>query len=110
MQRVSGFTFLEILVSLAVLSIALMGMDSLQWRMLQNTRYQSYAVKAEQFALGLAARRHASDLLIKEVRACLPQGQFEVQAKRVIVTWGGLLPSACVQPVLGRAGCVIVTA
>lgn len=109
MRRASGFTFLEILVSLAVLSIALMGMDSLQWRMLQNTRYQSYAVKAQQFALGLAARQHTNDRLNAEVRACLPQGQVEVQTKRVIVTWGGLSPSACTQAVLGRVGCVIVT-
>ncbi|HEU5281203.1 MAG TPA: prepilin-type N-terminal cleavage/methylation domain-containing protein [Gammaproteobacteria bacterium] len=114
MQKASGFTLLEVLISLALLSIAILGMDGLQWRVLQNMRYQTYAVKAQQLALGLAARQGIhpaavlSDNTRKAVSACLPQGRFEVQAKRVIVAFGGLAPSACTQSIIGRAGCVIV--
>lgn len=111
MRKASGFTLLEIVISLALLSIAILGMDGLQWRMLQSRRYQTYAVKAQQFALGLAARQRIhsfNQTSQKEVAACLPQGRFEVQRKRVIVAWGGLLPSTCTQSVIGRAGCVIL--
>jgi prepilin-type N-terminal cleavage/methylation domain-containing protein len=111
MRKASGFTLLEVLISLALLSIAILGMDGLQWRMLQNMRYQTYAVKAQQLALGLAAHQRIHPLNAasqKTAAVCLPQGRVEVQAERVIVAWGGLAPSACTQSVIGRVGCVIV--
>lgn len=114
MQRASGFTFLEVLVSLAVLSIALLGMDGLQWRMMQQLRYQADTLKAQQLALSLAARYPINPAAVTSattlamVKACLPQGRYLITANRVVVSWGGLSPRACDKPQQGRMGCVIV--
>lgn len=115
MRKAKGFTFFEVLVSLAVLSLALLGMDAVQWRMMQAERYQVYAMKAQQLALGLAARyRINPDAVLSPetkalVQACLPQGRYLLDEKRVIVSWGNYSPAACVQPKQGRVGCVIVS-
>lgn len=114
MLRARGFTFLEVLVSLAVLSIALLGMDGLQWRMMQAARYQTLTLKAQQLALGLVARYRinpSAALSAKTkamVEAVLPQGRYSINEKRVIVSWGAYAPAACHEAKQGRVGCVIV--
>lgn len=118
MQPCSGFTFIEILVSMLLFSLLLLGFDGLQWRVMQETRVHWTLVQAEQQAQALLLhyRYHPDAVVLEEARHeiahSLPQGQLITNEANsltpVVIAWGGMQARDCIATKLDRAGCLIV--
>src|SRR5690242_4208553 len=98
MSKVSGFTFIEVIVSLLLLSLILLGFNAMQLQALRETQSAyDYSVAALQLnamterlrALdkwaGLQEQINIWNLQNKQV---LPQGKGEVMGHTIKITWG----------------------
>lgn len=110
-----GFTLLEVLVSLLLLTFAFLGIDAVFTKALQQERALRYSQQAYLLAdnmnryLSAHPNDHVNDDAIwhQQVAASLPQGRGEIDEsqREIQIAWGdAVLP--CLQPQLGISGCI----
>ncbi len=114
----SGFTFLEILFSLFLISMLLLGMDALLFSSLREAKINLYYGSAIQQLTMLRERLkimpEQQDREVahwnKENAQLLPQGRGTVfqqeHNKVIVVVWGGEQEKNCQQNKIGIAGCL----
>lgn len=119
MHTIGGFTFLEVLISLVLLSITLLGLDAMEVYSLRSLR-ATYFVH-----LALLQLQNMYDRLLvakpyheisqqviawnKENQALLPEGKGYVEgyasSYTIHIAWGGeVIP--CAQSVVAEKGCI----
>lgn len=121
MQSQKGFTLLEILISLFLLSVMLLGLDAIQITSLNETIASYYYTQAqnqlEEITEYLTSIKEAdnSDVIAqwnKQNHEVLPQGHGEVQGSYphylISIFWGGQL-QACPKNKIGKTGCITQT-
>jgi prepilin-type N-terminal cleavage/methylation domain-containing protein len=119
MPQSQGFTLLELLISLTILSIALLGLDAAQLTSLHKLKSAYYfSVAAQQLD-----RMHAilsvipdNDLTTalttwnNQNQSVLPQGRGVLENRYptpvISIFWGNTSANECVKPTIGQSGCL----
>lgn len=114
-----GFSLIEILISLFILSVMLLGLDALQLSTMQYTQTSYYLAAARQQAKSmgewLRAYRVADAGMLErwnqQNAEMLPQGQGVVTgswpAYKIAILWGG--EQSCEKTKLGKSGCYFLS-
>lgn len=120
MQKMQGFTLLEVLISLFLLSLALIGINSVQLSAMHQARNAYNTQQALTFAQNMSTylRSHhgqGGDYQIRwhaEVQSRLPQGRAFINGSyphyRISVLWGERPPHVCEKSQSGKSGCMVV--
>lgn len=116
----NGVSLFEVLISLFLLSIALLGMDAVHLSTLSRARsalaYSIAVRQTEQAANRIeAARGYGSDIIIaawnQQNKIVLPDGKGVINPAyplmRTAVFWGGSSPENCQHNKMEAQGCVI---
>lgn len=116
MQPISGFTLLEVLVSLVILSFVIVGFEAMQLYALHETRKAYYFSEGISQINSMIERLHTGlDVSTQinqwndENRRVLPQGRGDVKgqypAYHITLFWGEML-SDCLETQWGQNGCI----
>ena len=116
---VIGFTLLEVLVSLLLLAMMLLGLDAMQLTTLKEARTAYYfAVATQQLTnfteqLLLAPQGDVPSLLLEwnqQNQHVLPRGRGSLRGHfpdyQLAIFWGATLSGECNTPLLGKNGCL----
>ena len=118
MANKNGFTFIEIMVSLLILSLMLLGLDLAQLTALRNSNTSYYfAAAVSQLHLMQERLRVLNDADMSDQlqrwnqqnAKLLPHGHGIVDNKKVTVYWGEGKSTSCVTNQIGLSGCVTAT-
>lgn len=120
MQKSLGFTLLEVLISLFLLSLALIGINSVQLSAIHQTRDAYHTQQALTFAQNMSTylRAHHGEGgdyqagWVAEVQSRLPQGRAIINGSyphyQISVLWGDRPPQICDKSKSGTSGCIVV--
>lgn len=108
-----GFTLLEVLVSLLLLSIAFLGVDAVFTTALHQERAHHYALRAYLLANNMSQYLYAhhgqhfdyDQLWRQHIQASLPDGRGVVDRQEIRISWGGV-DVLCSHPQIGITGCI----
>jgi prepilin-type N-terminal cleavage/methylation domain-containing protein len=119
MQHIAkGFTFIEIITSLLLLCILLMGADAFQLETLRSVKANFYAFLANNQLINLVEKCHASRQLSmndievwnQQNKTLLPNGVGEVHGQcpqmKLTIFWGKISSKQCDKIRLGESGCL----
>lgn len=119
MRQNQGVSLIEVMISLFILSLLLLGMDAMQMAALQKARalyYFSVAtqqlhVMAEYLSVVQTEDFQAQLLHWNEQnRRVLPRGEGNIQGYypdyQLIIAWGGQSSNECLQLKIGVKGCL----
>jgi prepilin-type N-terminal cleavage/methylation domain-containing protein len=118
MRRNNGFTLLEIVISLFLLSLVLLGLDAVQLSVQRQSRglgyFQQASYQAQNMANYLQAHHGVNEGYVdawrQQLTDVLPHADASVQGSfptyQIIIQWG-VAESACTQNKSGISGCVI---
>jgi len=110
MHSSTGSTFIEILISLLLISILLFGVDAMQILSLRLTKIHYYYAVAEQQMNNMIQRLsvdHTPDIATwnKQNQMVLPEGRGEINNKLKLV-WGNMNAEKCESNKMDYAGCL----
>lgn len=121
MKDVSGMSLIEILISLLLLSILLLGFDAMQIKSLQVAKQSYFYTIAEQQLDQIIERLLASKTLNsadqiaawnRENINLLPQGRSQVVGRyphyTISIMWGGMNNLSCPSNKIGRENCLTI--
>lgn len=115
-----GFTLLEVLVSLGLITVLLLGLDAAQADVLKQARVGENTDKAHvmvsaytayQFAHRPEAVESLPDVWQAAVAASLPQGNAALghdELSPLVVAFGGIVASQCSPASPGISGCIAI--
>ena len=115
MIHARGTTFIEILVSLVIVSLILLGLDAMQLTALRETKISYYYAEATQqlhvMQERLLAPHHSdpTDAIQQwnqQNAAILPRGRGSVREGVISVFWGDAAVDDCHVNKIGLSGCV----
>lgn len=113
--RAQGATLIEILVSLVLLSLMLLGLDAMQLTALREAKVSLYYAEASQqlhlmqeklTALHLSDPADAINRWNQQNAAVLPHGRGVAQNGVISVFWGDMNLDRCEHNKIGLSGCV----
>ena len=118
-MQYTGFTLLEILISLFIFSLALLGLDAMQLTTLRQAKTTYYlsvtSVQLNAMAERLAATKGQQLLESQQHwnehnKEVLPNGRGTIRGEyphvNLSLFWGAAREDACVKDKLGQAGCL----
>lgn len=117
-----GFTLLEVVVSLSLITILLLGLDAAEADVLKQTRVSANTDKAHSLISAFTAYQFAHRVDGIEslpqrweglVESSLPQGNAVLGANALsplVVAYGGASASQCGRATFGTSGCTIMPA
>lgn len=114
MQKACGTTFIEILISILMLSILLLGLDGMQIYSLRQTKASYYFAVAIQQLTNMQERLQAVEsekwqeqiaYWNEENKRVLPQGRGMVLSNAIVIFWGNVANNACEKNKIGASGC-----
>lgn len=115
-----GFTLLEVLVSLSLITLLLLGLDAAQAEVLKQARVGENTDKAHAMASAYTAYQFAHrpdtieslpDVWQAAVAASLPQGNATLgrdELSPLVVAFGGIVASQCSPASPGISGCIAI--
>lgn len=115
MKTEQGASLIETLVSMLILSIALLGVDAMQIMSLRASRSAYYFSVAEQQISNLIERLHAAgreeakaqiNSWNEENKVVLPSGRGGVEENKIMIFWGGYRGRFCDKNTIQQAGCL----
>jgi len=119
MQQSTGLTLLEVMISLCILSIAMLGFDVLQIAAMRQAKALFYGTIARQQVkmieelLMSAGENNSTDyieLWKKQNTEVLPRGRGQITGAYpqygISIFWGGLSEGQCLQSTIGVQGCL----
>lgn len=122
MQNHSGTTFLEILISLFILSSILLGLDALQLTAWQKTKAEYYLSIASEQLISMSERIYASSeneidtqfhRWNQQNQFLLPHGTGSISGTyptyTITINWGVINEHDCNKPTTGTSGCLSIT-
>lgn len=118
MNTQSGSSFIEILISMSILSIVLLGMDAMIIHAIRETKSAYYFAVATQQIDNFIERLHTFDhseweaqlaCWNKENMLVLPQGHGELSDNSIMIFWGKNTQQECKKNRIGQSGCVHIT-
>jgi|GEM_PF-3611090 len=114
-KQVSGLTFIEVLVSLFLLSVMILSLAAVQLTALREAKMNYwYSVAAQQIINlhEITTAMHASDETAivrwsEQTALLLPRGQAKkISAKKILIHWGNRSEPSCTNNVIGSSGCL----
>lgn len=119
MKNTQGTSLIEVLVSLFLISIFLLGLDAVQIKSLDANLTAYYAAVAEQQLINMSERvkigKNTYEQLIiwnKENADLLPYGKGSVidncPVRIINIVWGKKSIAQCVEDKIGKSGCLTV--
>lgn len=122
-KKLSGFSLLEILISLMLLSMTLIGMDAMQIMTLRDNRAIYFFSVAENQMKSMRARLRVSknqeEVNIQlqrwneENKLVLPDGEGVITGNLPYLTltlyWGEIIHTGCTDRLMGVSGCLVDT-
>jgi Tfp pilus assembly protein PilV len=119
MRQHVGFSFIEMMVSMLLLSLALLGLDAMTFSALREAKIAYYLSVANQQLLNMSelVKMKKSIPSSEEIRLwneqnkeMLPQGRGKVNAQassiQIAIFWGKIQESMCNMNKIGQSGCV----
>lgn len=122
MQKIKGSSFIEILVSLFIISVMLLGLDSLQLVILQHMKSANYSITAIEQLVSMKERiSSVSDneienqymLWNRQNKQLLPSGRGLLTGQnpeyKLSIFWGNNNENECNKTKVGLSGCLFIT-
>lgn len=115
MHKTSGTTFIEILISMLILSILLLGLDGMQIYSLRETKSSYYFAIAMQQVMNMQERlltfqsekwQEQIAYWNEENKQVLPQGRGVLLSNGIAIFWGNTTNKECQQNKIGTSGCL----
>lgn len=112
MNQSLGLSLIEVLISLFILSLMLLGIDAMQLQTLNqsvSTYYFSVAnqqVNNAMVNIIFAGQQENFSAWQEENKLVLPNGRGEINGQKITVYWGD--EPKCAGTIIGKSGCVSV--
>jgi len=109
MHKNSGATLMEVLISLILLSILLLGIDAVQVISLQKSKINYYVAAAEQQIISMMERMKITkdaEIWNQQNMEMLPQGRGVITEKAVSIFWGSGNGENCESNQIKKDGCI----
>lgn len=111
MHSATGTTLIEILISMLLISILLLGVDAMQVISLKQAKVNYYFAAAEQQINNLIEElsiNHNPDLVTwnKQNQIVLPQGRGVMTKNAIAIFWGSFNEEKCEANKIGTSGCL----
>ncbi len=106
-----GFTFIEILISLVLISLFLLGIDAMQVVAFKQAKINFYVAAAEQQLINMHERSAiTSDTSSwnQQNQQLLPQASGQITSDKISIAWGNKQGGECERNIIGKQGCMLL--
>ena len=105
-NRYNGTSLMEVLISLVLISILLLGIDAVQIISLQKTKINYYVAVAEQQIISMMEGMKDTEIWNQQNQEVLPQGRGVLTDKVISIFWGNMNGENCESNKIKKDGCI----